>query len=215
MLTEHNVEYWKIKCICFESIWIRVLVESAPWSGWVFMSRFPYNVESELLELNVKINKEHFLTTVVQKLSQSDSEILKYYRFIPVKPLSARNEFKSMSDRIFDFRERRLRLWGTRKREQNMRKWQNFYLKSYTYISWIVWCVLLLLRRNNQSLITFLIQEHVDIMHWEQSCDVLFGTSIHPSECIDQFPVHFFKAFFLFCVTIRQLNPWEFKPWEI
>ena len=87
------------------------------------MSQFPYNVESELLELNdVKINKEHFLTTVVQKLSQSDSEILKYYRFIPVKPLSARNEFKSMSDRIFDFRERRLRLWGTRKREQNMRK---------------------------------------------------------------------------------------------
>lgn len=41
------------------------------------MSRFPYNVESELLELNdVKINKEHFLTTVVQKLLQSDSENL-------------------------------------------------------------------------------------------------------------------------------------------
>lgn len=66
------------------------------------MSRFPYNVESKLLELyDVKINKERFLTTLVQKLWYNDSEILIYYRFIPVKPLNARNEFKSMSDRIF------------------------------------------------------------------------------------------------------------------
>ena len=33
------------------------------------MSRFPYNVESKLLELyDVKINKERFLTTLVQNL---------------------------------------------------------------------------------------------------------------------------------------------------
>lgn len=121
MLTEHNVEYWKIKCICLESIWIRVLVESAPWSGWVFMSRFPYNIESELLELNVKINKEHFLTTVVQKLSQSDSEILKSNRTYQWNHLAlatnlnlCQTEFLTLESADWDSGERgrESKIWG-------------------------------------------------------------------------------------------------------
>lgn len=83
-----------------------------------------------------------------------------------MKPLNARNEFKSMSDRIFIWLKRAQT--ETLEYEEERAKYEEmteFYLKSYTYISSIVWCVLLFLRRNNQSLITFLIQELVDMMN--------------------------------------------------